>query len=404
MGEIVAFSFLILPKIGIGDSGVMIGEIAATIYLLIVLFRANFILTLSKSARILVAFLFCLVCLSSILNMIRYAQIPYYSVIYYFRTVLYLSFYVIGYRIEYNRLKSIVVHPFLINFVIMLVAMTVYYFLRHPSVQDYMWGYDFGLRMQPIFGAAIDLSNKPFYLQYIGGGSGNLLCAWAIFVFIFLNELDENSLFYTVIIAATVFLSFSRAGLLTFMLVYTYYTLRLLRFRSKAWMSILIVFGIMLYQGLFSDLPTVVTRLLSTIGENGLDPSSMGRLRNYSVIVSALKKDLSGLLIGFGFEPSFLMQKTGWAFAESFWFQILVSSGIIGLTLFVVFGCSLFKKRKKPLYGILWKYFLFQNVISWSVGGGDFLSPNNLFVIFLFLGAARKAEVSTDFKFMFRTH
>jgi len=52
----------------------------------------------------------------------------------------------------------------------------------------------------------------------------------------------------------------------------------------------------------------------------------------------------------------------------------------------------------------LWKYFLFQNVISWSVGGGDFLSPNNLFVIFLFLGAARKAEVSTDFKFMFRTH
>ncbi len=400
MGEMIAFLFLILPKIRIGDSGIMIGEIAITVYLTLYFLRRHLALSLSRSAKILAFFIFYLVFLSSIINMVRYATLPYYSIIYYFRTLSYLGFYIIGYRLDACRLKEVIVYPLLINFAFMLMTMIIYFFIRHPSAQDYLWGYDFGLRMQPIFGAAFDLSNKPFYLQYIGGGSGNLLCAWALFVFIFLQESNQNNLAYTLIIAITVFLSFSRVGFLTFLLAYLYYTLRLLKFKSKLWMVVLMLFALVSYNIILGSTTTVLTRLTNTIGDNGLDASAIGRIRNYDAIGYALSQDISGLFVGFGFEPRFLMKKTNSGFAESFWLQILVSSGTVGLIFYGLFGLSIFKKRKKPLYVILWKYFLFQNIMSWTVGGGDFLSSNNLFMMFLLLGAARKTEYSSKPRYL----
>lgn len=394
LSKYLIFSFLLLPKINLNGNGILIGEILAFVYLILFIDKKYII---SKLVLLLYLFIIIIVFISSLFASFYFNNFPLYSTFYLIRLLSYFSIYISSQKLSESELLFITNRAYIIHAVIMLFFMVLYYFLKHPKPIDYLWGYDFGLRMQPIIGAAIDVSNYPFYLQYIKGGSGNLFTAWTIYIFIMNITLNKkfNAVHYF-LLCLLVALTLSRGGMITIILagVYFYFIKNSKGLKPKIIFIVISVLMILIL--LYTDFLniSVFKRISNTIINGSIDPSTRLRIDNYNKVLKALLSNIEFLFCGWGFEPSFWSNLIGWSFAESFIFQILGSAGIIGLLFFCYLIIYLFKKRKNNTqYNILFYYFIIQLVLNWSIVGGDFLGPVNMYLMMLALGNGVKKQV-----------
>ena len=396
-------SYLLLPKIELFNNYILIGEILSLIYLFIYLlkFLINKKININMLLLIYILLLFYSVLLSSFVSyLLFFRNPPYYSVFYFAHLLLCFSVYISTSYINGVKMNKIIINTYIIHSIIMIIFMVLYYIIKKPNEISILWGYDFGLRMQMLNGSYIDISNIPFFLQYEGGGSGNLFVSWSLFVFIYYIEDCKNknkkiNYFFIFYIIFLVILTFSRGGILTFFILLLWYLL--IENKKKLSDVIKILIFILLLSIIFTKIinVNVFTRLINTINDGKFDASSSLRLQNYKLIFQALIGNLNYFILGYGFEKQYWYEIVNWNFAESSVLQLLGSSGIIGLTLFLLLIMFLYyNKNKNSYYNILFKYIVFQLIINWSVTGGDFFGVVNTYIIFLLIGMASNSKYS----------
>jgi hypothetical protein len=393
--------FLVFPKIQLGGEdtysgfGILIGEIFLILYAFrFLLFHRRILL--NTPLVVLMVFLAYFIFLSSLLNW-PFAEIfPVMSGAYYLRILLYVSLFVFAFNYSETDTNLIVqrfyVTPFLIQCVGGTIIVVTYYLTHNPSIGDVLWGYDTGLRLIPFAGLSFN-PDAFFFLMPIGGGSANLLASWALAVLIIADQsISQRMNLVIFMVIFTVALSMSRGGLLTICLYLIYMSLRDWRTGGR----LILVFGMLgLIISLFAYLTesensifaNIFTRLSDTFEQGGLDGSSLGRLENYSKILSVWIESPFFVLFGMGYDEAIMRSYTGYSIVESFILQVITSSGLIGLTGFVLFYVVVYKMSTVNLwFACLWKFLIFESILQWSITGGDFVSPHVLFVFMTFLG------------------
>jgi hypothetical protein len=260
--------------------------------------------------------------------------------------------------------------------------------------------------MIPNAGLTIDTASPPFYLKPVGG-SGNLLCSWSLAVLIIVNEfqgLKANKWLLTAVIV-TVLLSLSRGGAVTLALyfLYTFAVRGKMRLSIKL-LSFVVIAVLTLFFLLASNsitLPNILERFSITYEGGVFDASTQGRLVNYINLLSVWSSDFGFVLWGVGFDDTTLRLNTGEHIVESFFLQVLVCSGLIGVLVLGIYFLMAFHARvKNKWFAALWQFLLFESIVQWSVTGGDFYSQHVIFVSMTLIGfglaenrARRKGQI-----------
>jgi hypothetical protein len=394
--------FLLFPKIQLGggqdDSsfGILIGEIVLSLYcLFLVLFNSRILVKLPPV--ILYVFILYFILISSVLQTPLTGMVPVMSALYFFRICIYIGIYVFCYH--YNTaasneqiIQKFFISPYRLQFFLGTLIVVAYYLTHAPTLNEIMWNYNTGLRLIPFGGMAID-KDSFFFLRPIGGGSGNLLCSWSLAILILVDNFDlKKNRPIIIIVVATVLLTLSRGGAFTIFIYIVYMLLRknilsvslLLRLAVFA----AIVFLVLDYSGgKLSIISNIFSRIQGTFEGGNLDPSSMGRIKNYIDVTTPWVKSPFFILFGMGYDEGILEHYTGQSIVESFLLQVIVSSGIIGTILFILFYYAAYQLSKVNLwFDSLWKFLIFESLIQWSITGGDFFSPHVLFVIMAMFG------------------
>jgi O-antigen ligase len=251
--------------------------------------------------------------------------------------------------------------------------------------------------MFPIAGLNINLNN--LYFLEAKGGSGNLLSSWAIFVLILLTNSRYKHPYkrLCIIIAVlTPFLALSRGGSIT-VLLYLFFlfltTKRISAFR-KMFISLLVLLFFSVIFGVFKDnissIP-IFYRFANSISEGNIDSSTLQRFNNYGLAFQSFFSNPLHYIFGMGFDKEILTQKMQWSYIESFYLQVLFSSGLIGFALLLLFYAKIFTIRKSnELFYSLWLFIVFESIIMWSITGGDFYSPHVIFLILMTISLGRE--------------
>ncbi|MEP2670040.1 MAG: O-antigen ligase family protein [Cyclobacteriaceae bacterium] len=409
MFDFVFKYFLLFPKILItGHWGILIGEIFLISYL------AFSAVTNKKAGRstivpVYFSFIAYYVFISSILASVGWGIIPTHAIFYMIRILLYLGVFIWAY--DYSRrvscenayiVKKVFNSQFIFHFFVCLLIMVVYYVNNHPSANKIMWGYEVGLRMIPLAGLIIDF-NSFFFLKAISG-SGNLLSTWALAIMVLNHNLGtvKSKRLIFIICVLTVLLTVSRGGFLTLVLYIIYSQSSGIRYKvSLKSLIVLLLFvtGLIAYFSYSQEnpLPNIFDRLTNTYEEGNFDGSSQGRLDNYIILLENWISHWNYILFGFGFDEETLLLATNQTVVESFFLQVLVCSGLIGIALLFIFYYCVFKYRKQNFwFKCLWEFILFQSIIQWTITGGDFLAPHALYIVLTLIGfgAAEKKRLT----------
>ncbi|MGB9821333.1 MAG: hypothetical protein ACPLVG_08245 [Pseudothermotoga sp.] len=384
------------------NEGVLIGEIFLMFLFIRILLSGKRKLRLTPLFIVFQLFLSYTILISSLLNGILYVIFPWNAILYFLRVLLYTSLYFYFQNSAAAECKVVLKYftwPFIIGSFFSLSIMVVRYLVNPPSPTEVLWGYSLGARNIPIF--ALALSKDSFlFLRPIGGGAGNLLSTWSLInVIIFENyysqfkekkKLERYRTIVWFLVTTNILTSFSRGGILTLFLLWFYLSLkkilisRKLRIKSLALILLLIVIPFFLVEILVPV--TVFDRLKMLFDFNdGLEPSSYGRVVNYDFLFSNLT--MYTWIFGGGFDESTSLKNFKIKFAESFYLDIIRSGGAISMLIFNIFLFLIFITKSQSIFARSLKEFIaIESVVMWSVTGGDFYSAPVLYFICVALG------------------
>jgi hypothetical protein len=390
--------FLVFPKILIsGHWGILIGEIVSLFFFLAFLCRRR---KISTSPQILgyYGFVTYYVLGSSVIAALHFGFFPAHSVLYFARLLLLFTLFLWSFE-YYQKTESdskvielVYNRPFIVHFIICLVIMLAYYSTHSPTANEIMWGYEVGLRMIPLAGLVIDFDS--FFLLKAISGSGNLLSGWALAILIVNLNREGGRINRTVVMVAvmSVLLTVSRGGFLT-MGLYLFYTfVRSFRFKISVKsfiVTLIFIAGLFAYFSFSEEtpLPNIFSRLDITYQGGDLDGSSQGRLDNYVVLFNSWTRHWYYIVFGFGFDEQAVWVASQQTVIESYFLQVLFCSGLIGVSLLILFYLLAFIRRRSNFwYRCFWEFLFFQSLISWTITGGDFLAPHASYIFLTFLG------------------
>jgi hypothetical protein len=184
-------------------------------------------------------------------------------------------------------------------------------------------------------------------------------------------------------------------GILVALSLYTIYKY-LIQKKKNVLVVLIAIIGTALLV-LFIDKIPILMRLGNTVKDGQLDVSSMGRVENYYNAFSAYFSNWAGMVFGIGNTTDVLNEKINYPIIESFIVETIVSDGLIGAFLAVLFFVSILRKRDKTMLGkVLARYYLIQLLVNWSIVGGDFWGPVNLYITLALLGIEENSSVSSS--------
>lgn len=404
----ILFFFLVLPKIPFGSAenqfqqqGFLLGEVSVLVYFVYAIVkRDNFqYFKFNRSLIYLLFFLFYFLIVSSIFSsIVGPLIIPYGSLLYFIRCLLYFLL-IVPVSIIYTNCKrcdpdiffyKLFQKSFLLHFVLSLIVFLFYNRVISPDPAESLWNANVGYRLVPLFGTTFGNSGETF-IYSIGGSSGNLFATWALFVLVLVDKFEKNlfnKFFYFIVALFIILLVQSRGAFLTlsFFVLIRFISTRRLSLTNKAFYIFFLFFiSIPFVKDIdYSSTAGLVSRLSSTFSDGEVDVSTAGRFENYTEIFSTWKSNILFVLWGIGYDSTILEYYTGWTLVESFFLSVLFSSGFFGLILFIVFLVSLYKTKMSTKWSsVLWTFIAVNCVFNWSVTGGDFLSPVVLYIIVL---------------------
>nr|WP_315262500.1 O-antigen ligase family protein [uncultured Limnohabitans sp.] len=378
---------LIFPKIPFGDAGILIGEILLTCIIIKFFLTRKFIHLPLVSLLVIFGFYYFLG--SNVYKYLMGESIT-YDFLYFLRFLMFaaLAYPVSMSRSDTNNLKKYIIFPFvavaLLSFIIF-----IYYFITNPptSFGEILWGYRPGIRLIPIFGLTLD----PSGLIVTGGGSGNLLASLCIIVIIIDSHNSNNSFakkskfiqLLTPLSVACAIATLSRSAVLTIFFVLF---IEKLRTRS-ARVLFFYAFVLLIFTYSIDEYFPIFDRLINTFENDELDPSSLARIENYNNSFNAFINNIWFVLFGIGSNANSLYLNIGAPLIESFYLGLFVSTGVVGTAMFFIFAINIYLSSKESTYMLfLFKYLIYESIILWSIGGGDFWGPINLYITSILLG------------------
>ena len=189
---------------------------------------------------------------------------------------------------------------------------------------------------------------------------------------------------------------------LIFFIFFVFLFSKKITMKNKFIIFLIIIITIIIFNFLFENynLPNVFERIFSTIENGNLDPSSKGRIENYKDFFKVWANSPFSILFGIGNDQEIYQNLVNRNLIESFYLQVLFGTGIIGCLILLYYYYNIYFKSKNNIeYKILITYIIFQSFINWSVTGGDFLSPINIFLFFSIMGIheSRKNGLLTSY-------
>ena len=378
------WAYLIFPKIICGaNSGILLGELIILILFIKFCYKRKINWNVSFVMIILLLFSVYHYIFSNLINSINVS----YGLFWFLYFVKFLLvFFIYIYVKNFNTLnsnemlKKYIINPFIIITIVSVVIYLIYFFLNKPNAQDILWGYSLGFRLIPVFGVGIDL--QKILLKPIGGGSGNLLGTYSIIILIIASNKIKSQkkiiIIFTILVALQ-FLSMSRGSLLTIAVYFFWFLL----FKKKKYFTLIFIsVAILFFCFLYKDEIFFLRRIINTVQNGELDRSSWGRIQNYIDGYYEWSKNIITILFGIGNDSIILQEKIEWSLIESFILGTLYSDGIIGIGIYVTMFIQITINRKKNMYSqILFEYVFFCTLIQWSITGGDFWGPVNLYLL-----------------------
>ena len=406
--EFSIYALFLLPKIPLTEnSGILIGEL-----MLLIGFIFNFYkpIRLQKELVLYILFVFYLYILSSLTSGLFIGVFPIEALLFFFRFLIFIEIYKFFERksshLSYHDLfLKYFYYPFLFNFFISFMIFIIEFLHKNPSFSEIMWGYEVGFRLIPITGLAINFSSINIIpLNVVGGGSANVIFAFTFFNLIFSYYLNYKFKIVLLISIIYVMLSLSRGSMLTliFFIFFVFLFSKKITMKNKFIIFLIIIITIIIFNFLFENynLPNVFERIFSTIENGNLDPSSKGRIENYKDFFKVWANSPFSILFGIGNDQEIYQNLVNRNLIESFYLQVLFGTGIIGCLILLYYYYNIYFKSKNNIeYKILITYIIFQSFINWSVTGGDFLSPINIFLFFSIMGIheSRKNGLLTSY-------
>lgn len=377
--------FLIFPKLSFnGSSGLLIGEFILFIVLSYNLIKQYRLIVYTNEVFLLTILAFYWFVVGSLFG--TYQSPPILGWLYFIKiSMVLLSSFLVCFDFSCDDyLHKYITKPFFVVSISSFIVYVIYYIGTSPSVGDILWGYALGTRLIPIFGMGINVSN--FSLTAIGGASGNLLGSLSLIALIVVLHEDRYRLkyFYVAGVVFFVSMSMSRGSLITLFLYIFYFLL----FKKKSIISLVFFVLLLMFLSLvFSDSVGIITRISDTFTQDGLDPSSLGRLENYYNAYKVWVSTPLTFFWGIGSDESYLTQKIGAGFIESFYLGLIFCCGVFGCLLFSMFIYVVWSRRHRNKYALyLSEYLFFQSLLQWTVTGGDFWGPVNVYVMSVLLG------------------
>ncbi|MDP2562089.1 O-antigen ligase family protein [Psychrobium sp. 1_MG-2023] len=385
--------FLVFPKLSIGgQSGILIGEL----FLVLILARSILFQTYKLRMNVEIKLIACLAFYYFVLsNFSFYTEGIVLGGIIYFCKIFLI---ILGYGLitpisnqPYDNLNKFIIKPYFILCSISLVIFIAYKIILNPSVGEILWGYSLGARLIPMFGLGLDVIN--FSLAPIGGGSGNLLGSFSLITLIVICNAKSIDKRYLLIgaIFLFVFLALSRSSLITLTLYMVYFFL----FKKRKIITLLLISTLVVtVLAMFGEQISLVNRLTDTVTSKGLDASSMGRVINYIDGFKAWAASPWSVIWGIGSDESLLLEKVHAPLIESFYLGLLYSGGLISILFIFLFMTLIFCKRNNNIYyRYLFEYIVFQSIIQWTLAGGDFWGPVNMYILIVFLALGQQQKL-----------
>jgi len=402
--KISIYALLILPKIPItSNAGILIGEL-----LLLVTIPFNFLrkIRINSEFVVLLLFLTYTYTISSLLSGIFLDIFPLESILFFFRVLIYSELFIFFSNLKVKNLNQIYIDyfykPYILNFSLSFIIFLTEFIIKKPSIMDMLWGYQVGFRLIPITGLSLDIfSENILPLSVIGGGSANMIFAFSLINLLISFYLNKAK-FHLVFIIAMIytFLSMTRGGTLT-LFIFIFYVLVSKKAKLKDKIRIILMFILLLVIILtlieFMNFPNIFDRIFNTLDNGTLDASSMGRIKNYKDFFYSWISNFRYIIFGMGNDSSLYLQINGHSLIESYYLQVLFGSGLIGIIILLYYFYIVYKKSHfNKSYKILFTYLLIQSIINWSITGGDFLSPINLFILFSIMGIKNNYKIRSD--------
>lgn len=373
--KIIVFLLLCFPKIKFSENeGILIGEIGLILVLLWkVISVGPIFFRISKQLFWLLIFSFFYICFTNIfLNYELKSLFPFFRIAIY---ILAINSLVRRKETVEDRLKLFVYANATSQITSILIF--IYFFLNvKPLVNDIIWGYDLGLKLIPIYGLGL---NTNLGLSVVGGGSGILVSSSSLISTIYVNKsnIKLKNLFILLNLISVV-LAQSRGGILvlSLYLVATYFKGN--KLNLKAIIFSLLVFTILFRLEIFEIfLDSFVQKLSFLTSPEKLDGSSLGRLENYFNLFDSWSRNISDLLIGYGFESNLIQEKTSNTIVESFLLSIPAYGGLLTSLIFLGYIFSIVNSGKEQKKYLI-PFYLWSSAILWSITGGDFFAVTTL--------------------------
>lgn len=399
--KFILISFLLLPKIPLSPSaGIMLGEILLFACSAIILILKPKVVVFKPIVLSLLVFFTWFILCSSLINALLFNVIPMGALSYFIKILNYFMIFVVAYQYYlsngYEKARKVFFSAYIWHYVIAMSIVFVYYATHNPSVGDILWNYETGLRAIPLAGLTISPENFAG-LTPVGGGSSNLFVSWSLaFALLILLTNHKHKLLLIFLTFLVPLAGMSRGGILTFiiLLLYMFFISKSLPSLQKIKVSIIILIisigGSVLFSNIDINIPNVFDRLSQTIDSGSssqFDPSTQGRFENYELVFNEWSSNPLYVFFGLGMDENLLVERTGWGLVESFFLQVLFCSGLIGITLLLIFLILTYLNRNRNIwFYALWIFILLESLVMWTITGGDFYSAHVMFVILVFLG------------------
>ncbi len=397
-------TILVLPKIPLNASapalqqqGILVGELILLGSLFVnmnFLFRKN-VLHMPKALAIFFTFLFTYILLSSIVSGLQNNFIPVKAMAYFGRLCLYallvISFYqVYTFRQDTRFWWKLFKFSYLVHAACVIAIFIFYNFKFNPHFGEMTWLVEVGHRVIPMVGTGFNPGGDlTFYA--IGGGSGNLLGTWSVFVVIGATYLEKNAKYKAFIYLLCFFLVLmaqSRGSVLTLLIYYLYlfFSSKRLTWGLKCIAGIILLGSVAVIINLllnkYADILPIFSRFSNAYSGGQLDGSSADRLANYAIVFEKWVTNPLYILFGMGMDKDLLKHLTTWDIVESYYLSVLFCGGIISLMLFVAFIFIVFRHYNQNIWNhILLVFLITCSLVNWSVTGGDLLSVTGLYPI-----------------------
>lgn len=384
--------FLVFPKITLGGhSGVLIGEIILILLLLKSVLFSQFQFRLNTELKLIIFLAFYYFIISNI--HFYTVNVTFGGALFFCKIFLILLGYSLiessGYSSRENLFR-LIIKPYFLMGIASFIIYVGYKVVLNPSVGEILWGYSLGARLIPTFGLGIDLT--AIGLAPVGGGSGNLLGSFSLIALIII--LDTNNVKHKKLLVSAififVFLALSRGVLITLILYCIYYFL----FKKQKFIYFLfMVFIVIAVAVIWGDQISLVNRISDTVTSKGLDPSSMARIINYVDGFNAWFSTSYNIIFGIGSDETLLSEKVGAPLIESFYLGLLFSGGLISILIFLIFMALVTYKRNSNIYHrYLFEYLIFQSIIQWTLVGGDFWGPVNMYIMVVLFALSNQSR------------